>query len=107
MLKPEKQRILDDVAGKLIRDYEYLLSRSLTLSEQCIRAILVVMNNTMIKESCDAMSQAEGVVKLMSCCYLCIALFHCVLLLGMNFAQFGQGGLSIWIWVAVSHLSLY
>ncbi|KAH1982797.1 hypothetical protein KXW88_003989 [Aspergillus fumigatus] len=96
-LEPGKQRIVDDVAETLIGDYEYLLSRSLTLSGQCSRGMQVVMNNAMIKESRDAMSQAEGVVKLTRLAFIFVPLTFTASFFGMNFAQFGQGHLSLWI----------
>ncbi|KAM5481581.1 hypothetical protein McanCB56680_004117 [Microsporum canis] len=100
--EPEKQQIIDDMTKKLIHDFEYLLSRSLTLSEQCSRGMQVVMNNTMIKESRDAMNQAEGVVKLTRLAFIFVPLSFTASFFGMNFAQFGQGDLNIWIWFVVS-----
>lgn len=63
-LGADKQRKADDALASLVKDYEYLLARALTLSEQCSRGMQVVMNNAMIKESREAMAQAAGVAKL-------------------------------------------
>ncbi|KAK3935818.1 hypothetical protein QBC46DRAFT_42372 [Diplogelasinospora grovesii] len=100
--QPGKQRIADEAAEKLIHDYEYLLARALTLSEQCSRGMQVVMNNAMVKESRDAMDQAKGVAKLTRLAFIFVPLSFTASFFGMNFVQFGQGSLDLWIWFAVS-----
>ncbi|KAJ5406073.1 hypothetical protein N7465_007357 [Penicillium sp. CMV-2018d] len=102
-LEPDQQRIVDQITENLINDYEYLLSRSLVLSEQCSRGMQVVMNNAMVKESRDAIIQAEGVAKLTRLAFIFVPLSFTASFFGMNFAQFGQGSLHIWIWFAVSY----
>ncbi|RHZ70337.1 hypothetical protein CDV55_108290 [Aspergillus turcosus] len=89
-------------AEEILRDYEYLLSGATTLSEQCNRGMQVVMNNANIKESRKAISQAEGVEILTRLAFIFIPLNFVTSVFGMNFVQFGQGELSLWIWPAVS-----
>ncbi|KAJ5890022.1 hypothetical protein N7504_010832 [Penicillium tannophilum] len=101
-LEEHQQRIVDEAATNLKCDYEYLLSRSLTLSEQCSRGMQVVMNNAMIKESRDAIKQAEGLAKLTRLAFIFVPLSFTTSFFGMNFIQFGTGSLSIWMWFVVS-----
>lgn len=86
----------------LVADYEYLLSKSLFLSEKCLRGMQVVMNNTMIMESEKAIAQAERVQKLTRLAFIFTPLSFTASFFGMNFLQFGQGTLNIWLWFAVS-----
>lgn len=86
----------------LVLDYEHLLSRCLFLSEKWNKGMQIVMNNTMILESEKAIAQAERVQKLTRLAFIFIPLSFTATFFGMNFSQFGQGNLSIWIWFAIS-----
>lgn len=83
-------------------DFEHLLSRCLALSEKCHKGMQIVMNNTMILESERAIEQTERVHKLTLLAFIFIPLSFTASFFGMNFSQFGQGTLSIWLWVATS-----
>ncbi|EED21633.1 hypothetical protein TSTA_088690 [Talaromyces stipitatus ATCC 10500] len=87
---------------KVLRDFEHLLARATSLSKQCNRGMQVIMNNATIKESRKAISQAEGVAMLTRLAFLFIPLSYVSSVFGMNFAQFGQGKLSLWLWPVVS-----
>lgn len=86
----------------LVKDHEHLLSRCLSLSEKCHRGMQVVMNNTMILESEKAIAQTERAHKLTLLAFIFIPLSFTSSFFGMNFSQFGQGTLSIWLWFATS-----
>jgi len=102
VLDSKKQCKADTTATSLLQDYEYLLSRAQTLSEQFNRGMQVMMNNAMIKESQDAILQAEGVAKLTRLAFFFIPTGFTCSFFGMNFAIFGQGELPIWVWFVAS-----
>lgn len=98
----DKKFKADTAAESLLRDYKYLLFRAQTLFEQCHRGMQVVMSNANIKESREAISQAEGVAKLTRLAFVFIPLSFITSFFGMNLSQFGTGNLSIWVWFAVA-----
>jgi Mg2+ and Co2+ transporter CorA len=87
---------------EILHDYEYLLTRAMAISEKCNRGMQVVMNNASIEESRKAINQAEGVAILTRLAFVFMPLNYVSAVFGMNFSQFGQGPLSLWIWPAVS-----
>ncbi|KAF2117000.1 hypothetical protein BDV96DRAFT_17233 [Lophiotrema nucula] len=89
-------------ANTLRQDYQHLLERAQGLLEQCNRGMQIVMNNAMVKESREAIRQAEGVAKLTRLAFIFIPLSFTCSFFGMNFAQFGTGNLAIWVWFVVS-----
>jgi hypothetical protein len=102
---PQKDDNVQDArtaTESLRADYQYLLSQALKLMNQCDRGVQVVMNNAIIKESREAMVQAEGVVKLTRLAFVFIPLSFTTSFFGMNFSEFGTGDLAIWLWFAVS-----
>lgn len=100
----EEQRKADIAANKLLQDFEYMFTRSLTLSELCNRGMQVVLNNAVIKDSREAMFQVEGVAKLTRLAVFFIPMSFTTSFFDMNFIQIGQGQMSIWIWLVVSLL---
>jgi len=101
-LEDNKRAIADCAANSLLQDYEHLLSRCQTLSEYCNRGMQIVMNNAMIKESQEAMSQAERFGKLTRLAFIFVPLSFTTSFFGMNFTQLGNGDLNIWIWFVTS-----
>ncbi|KAK2737898.1 hypothetical protein FQN57_007349 [Myotisia sp. PD_48] len=87
---------------EILCDNEHLLLKAINLAERCNRGMQVVMNNATIKESRKAIMQAEGIVILTRLAFFLLPLNYVTSIFGMNFAQFGQGSLSIWIWLVVS-----
>lgn len=85
----------------LLKDYDYLLERAKTLSRSCDRGIDIAGNNAMVAESRSAIRQAEWVSKLTLLAFFFIPASFTTSLFGMNFSQFGQGPLGIWIWAVV------
>ena len=87
----------------LLKDYSNLLSRSEELTKECDHGMNIVMNNAMIKEARDAMSQAEGIAKLTMCAYFFMPLSLTSSFFGMNFSELVPGSLlKIWVWFAAS-----
>lgn len=98
----EKARSKANAATEtLLIDYRYLLERAQTLSGMCDRGIDIAGNNAMITESRIALDQSRRVNKLTFLAFLFIPASFTTSLFGMNFSQFGQGDLSIWIWAVV------
>ena len=89
-------------ARSLRTDYQHLIDRALKLLGYCDRGVQVVMNNAMIKESREAINQAEGVVKLTRLAFVFIPLSFTTSFFGMNFKQLDGDILGIWVWFVVS-----
>lgn len=102
LLGEDEQVKANLAAEALLQDYDYLLCRAHTLSEQCNTGMQIVMNNAMIEESREAIFQAEGVAKLTRLACIFIPLSFTTSFFGMNIWQLGTGHLSIWIWIVVS-----
>lgn len=62
----------------------------------------MLMNSAVVAESRKNMQQTERMKKPTLLATLFIPLSFSTSVFGMNFRQFGQGHLSIWIWAAVS-----
>lgn len=98
----DKLREAMAAAKRLHSDYKHLEDRALKLLGHCDRGVQVVMNNAVIKESREAMLQAEGVVKLTRLAFVFIPLSFTTSFFGMNFKEFGTGSQSIWEWFVAS-----
>jgi hypothetical protein len=98
--KTEKSR---HAVRTLRRDFHSLIEQAQHLSKQCERGMDVVMSNTVIRESRDAMAQAEGVAKLTRLAFVFIPLSLVTSFFGMNFVELiGGDGLSIWVFFLTS-----
>ena len=82
-------------------DYEHLLARVTSLSEQCLGGIEMIMNRAMLKEARKSIDQAETVTKLTYLAFFFLLLSLTASLFGMNFKQFGTGSLNIWVMFVV------
>ena len=96
----QKQRVTV-VADSLLADFEYLLEKARTLSQSCDRGMDIAGNNAMVAESKRAIRQAKRVSKLTLLAFFYIPASFTTSMFGMNFKQFGQGSLNIWVWFAV------
>jgi len=81
----------------LLSDFECLLQKASALTKRCIEGQALIVNDSTLKESKKAMEQAEGLIKLTRLAFFFVPLSFTTSFFGMNFIQFGQGGLSIWI----------
>ncbi|MCJ1382414.1 hypothetical protein MMC17_005527 [Xylographa soralifera] len=89
-------------ANAILKDYEYLLSRTVALSERCRRGMTVIMSNATIAESKRAIAQAEEVTKLTRLAFLFIPVSFTTSFFGMNLAPVVGGTYSLWLWALTS-----
>jgi Mg2+ and Co2+ transporter CorA len=89
-------------AESLLRDFEHLVQRAESLLSRCVKGMNVIMNDVNLAESKRAISQAQGVAKLTLIAFFYIPLSFTTSFFGMNFAELGNGTLSLWIWFAAS-----
>jgi len=102
-LPPEKTEKSRHVVRTLLRDFHTLAEQAQHLSKQCERGMDVVMSNTVIRESREAMAQAEGVAKLTRLAFIFIPLSLVTSVFGMNFTELNSGSeLSIWVFFVAS-----
>ena len=82
-------------------DLDHLLRRSKNLSSRCIEGANMITNTAMLEESKKAMGQAERLNRLSLLAFFFLPLQLASSVFGMNFKQFGQGPLSIWMFPLV------
>ncbi|KAJ4299618.1 hypothetical protein N0V90_004864 [Kalmusia sp. IMI 367209] len=107
--EPLPADLIDKVTAanlKLLRDFQHLAFRVETLIDRSERVMEMVANNANLTESKRSFLQADGLAKLTRLTtiitILYVPLSFVCSLFGMNFKQFGQGDLSLWVWGAVS-----
>jgi Mg2+ and Co2+ transporter CorA len=97
----DHKRRVEVVKDTLLEDFESLLEQALMLSNYCDRGINIAGNTAMVAESKVAIGQARWVSKLTLLAFFFIPASFTTSIFGMNFSQFGQGNLGIWIWIVV------
>ncbi|TAQ89505.1 hypothetical protein B7494_g2152 [Chlorociboria aeruginascens] len=90
------------IAEGLTADFERLLADTLELSARCTESIGVMINREIIVESRKAIEQSERIKKLTMLAAFFVPLSFTTSLFGMNFQEFGQGHLSVWLFAIVS-----
>jgi hypothetical protein len=92
----------EEMANRLLIDFNYLLERAEILSRTCDRGIGASSHNAVVAESRAALDQAERVSKLTFLAFLFVPASFTTSLFGMNFRQFESGHLSMWnVWFPV------
>jgi hypothetical protein len=87
----------------LLQDFHQLFEQAQSLRTQCDRGMDIVMSNTVILESRDAMAQNEKVAKLTRLAFFFIPLSLTSSFFGMNFIEFNSGSsLGVWVWFVAS-----
>ena len=86
-----------DVQAALLKDFECLLRRVKDLAARCLDGTAIIMNDAMLQESRRAIAQAGKVERLTLLAFFFVPLTFTCTLFGMNFSEFGQGHLSIYI----------
>ncbi|KAN0095891.1 hypothetical protein V8E51_016602 [Hyaloscypha variabilis] len=94
--------IISVTMDSLNLDFEDLLSRALDLYERCKDGMGVMQNRAIIVESRKAIEQSERVKKLTMLASFFVPLSFSTSVFGMNFREFGQGRLSVWLFAVVS-----
>lgn len=92
--------IANAAAESLIRDFQNLFDRCQNLLQQCSQGTQIVAHNATIKESREAIRQAEEVAKLTQLAFFFIPLTFVTSIFGMNCK--GLDKLELWVWVVVS-----
>jgi Mg2+ and Co2+ transporter CorA len=94
--QPEQVKIADEAARDLLEGYDHLVHRVIALSKRCSDSTTSLMNQSMLEESRNAISQARVVGRLT---LLAFSFF------GMNVREIaGENGprISVWLWFVVT-----
>ena len=89
-------------AAQLIKDYEHISERTDALIQAYSEGMEDIQNSAMLLESRKAMEQAGSVARLTLLAFLFIPLSFTTSFFGMNFKEFINDGLSIWVWFVTS-----
>lgn len=90
------------IAEKLIEDYEEMLAMALDLCQRCSEGMGIMMNLAVVAESQKSIELAQRLKKLTVLASFFIPLTFTCSLFGMNFREFGQGNLHVWLFVIVA-----
>ena len=103
---PQTQSLDGDLLSTLQTDLEYLSTRIHNIIKLCEAGRSTVMSNTSIEEDKRSDEQAALVANLTKATtrltFIFLPISFVTSVFGMNFRQFGQGTLSIWLWVAIT-----
>lgn len=91
----EKRRIL-------IFEYETIVRRTQRLVEQCNGNAGYILEGAALYEARSSKNQARRVEELTKLAFLFVPLAFLCAFFGMNFSEFGQGGIGIWVFFAVA-----
>jgi hypothetical protein len=91
---------------QVVEDFDHLLSRARSLSVRCLEGVSLITNDVMLQESRKAMVQGQQTRTLTLLAFFYLPITMATGFFGMNFKEFGQGELSIWIGVFVAMLLL-
>ena len=80
-----------------LEDFEYLLELCRSLSRRCLEGVSLITNDAVLEETRKAMRQGEQTNTLTFLAFFYLPLTLTTGLFGMNFQEFGQGSLSVWI----------
>ena len=103
---PQTQSLDGDLLSTLQTDLEYLSTRIHNIIKLCEAGRSTIMSNTSIEEDKRSDEQAALVANLTKATtrltFIFLPISFVTSVFGMNFRQFGQGTLSIWLWVAIT-----
>jgi hypothetical protein len=103
--EPEQVEIVNDAAHDLLETYDYLIYRAIALSRRCSDSTASLMNQSMLDESRNAISQARIVGRLTLLAFFFIPLSFSTSFFGMNVKELsGKDGprIGIWLWFVVT-----
>lgn len=87
-------------------DFGYLISRVERLSAICEAGKATLMSNASVQESKRSAEESKLVTELTKATnrvtFIFLPISYVTAIFGMNFSQFGQGNLSIWLWAVVT-----
>ena len=94
--------IFEQAASSLQADLEYLIERAAVLKKRSETSITLAMNVASIGEARRGMLQNKALFRFTVLVSIYVPFTFTASFFGMNFRQFGQGDLSIWIYIVVS-----
>jgi hypothetical protein len=89
-------------ASSLQQDLEYLVKRAIVIQNRSETSIALSMNVASIGEARRGVQQNKSLFRFTILASVYVPLSFTASLFGMNFQQFGQGQLSIWVYFVVS-----
>ncbi len=99
---PNMVQQVDKEAKKILKDFQYLLSRAQDLSRRCETGMQIVMQNLQVRESKEQIKEAKSVTNLTRLAFVFIPLSYTASVFGVNVKQFGQGDVPIWVFFVTS-----
>lgn len=94
--------ISEKAASSLQADLEYLVERAVVLRNRSETSITLAMNVASIGEARRGVYQNKAMFRFTVLVSIYVPFSFTASFFGMNFQQFGQGDLSMWIYVVVS-----
>lgn len=90
----------------IVNDFQYLISRIKTLLAICGEGKATLMSNYSIQDAKRSAREGKLVTQLTKATnrvtFIFLPISFVTSVFGMNFKQFGQGELSIWIWAVIT-----
>jgi hypothetical protein len=94
--------IVNSAAAMLNEDLLYLIERAVSLRNRSETSINLLMSVASIGEARRSVAQNKNLFRFTIIASVYVPLTFVATIFGMNFRQFGQGELSVWIYFAVS-----
>jgi Mg2+ and Co2+ transporter CorA len=101
----EQVKIADETARDLLEGYDHLVHRVTALSKRCSDSTMSLMNQSMLEESRNAISQARIVGRLTLLAFFFIPLSFTTSFFGMNVRELAEKDgpkMSVWLWFVVT-----
>ena len=102
----EQRERVDKSKSELIEDFRYLMDRLRELQRRCERGTDVVLGNTnlLLAQRSFSYNQALGGLTSIGTwiAILYVPMSFLTSIFGMNFREFGQGDVSVWLWAVTS-----
>lgn len=99
--EPPASDLVQETLQRLADDFAQLLQHAQELSAKCIEGTNTLMTIAMLRESRKAIVQAESLSGLTKLAVFFVPTSFVCSFFGMNFVEFGQGQLSVWVSVSV------
>jgi len=90
-------KVVDEVVGDLIRDYEHLIRKTKAIAKKALENMDIITTGVQLQESQTALRKADGVHRLSLLAFFFIPLSTTASFFGMNFKELGTGALNIWV----------
>lgn len=100
-VQPKDVATIKDKHKILLSQYGALVRRSERLADRCARSANYIVSSASVHEARDSKDQSRKVENLSILAFIFIPVAFVCTFFGMNFKEFGQGHLSIWVFFAV------